>query len=234
MHGRYLAFQMILLGINSLFTIIPHPPILIQVYMKIYFFLFILLSSSMNGYSKEELFNYSSDPLLEIKQPLLKYGNAFVFIPMIKMERSTSTTLLNTVYKELEQFVTLVKNPVFKSEGADLSVFSHPPLTYTIEQLVDDKNKPLPVLKASLTVSNFVDIIRSGQNISLNTNTWYAYVKSTNDVKKVIQTSMPIILKAFISDFQKANPSEKKPTVYICYDDSDFGPIETKSKDPEH
>jgi hypothetical protein len=90
------------------------------------------------------------------------------------------------------------------------------------------------VLKASLTVSNFVDIIRSGQNISLNTNTWYAYVKSENDVKKVIQKSMPIILKAFISDFQKANPSEKKPTVYICYDDSDFGPIETKSKDPEH
>jgi hypothetical protein len=31
---------------------------------------------------------------------------------------------------------------------------------------------------------------------------------------------MPILLKAFLDDFQKVNPTIKKPTIYIAYDEA--------------
>jgi hypothetical protein len=90
--------------------------------------------SSILGDAKEQLFDLSSDPLLQQIQPSVNYGTGFLFIPKFRVNRSNALDLLNTAQKELEQFSTVVKKPTSTPEGVNLEVLDNTPLIYTIEE----------------------------------------------------------------------------------------------------
>lgn len=123
---------------------------------------------------------------------------------------------------------SLSKKPVLTPEGADLDSFSHPMLQFTIEQLVDQNNKLLPVLQATLFINRVAELGKPKQFSSINTNRWSTYQEMTNNVQEVVQKSLPRLLSQFLADFKQANPNSEKPTFYISYDVSWW-----KTKDAE-
>jgi hypothetical protein len=134
------------------------------------------------------------------------------------MEEKNVDETIELISQELKKVGLVVVKPILTPEGADLDSFSHPTLQFTIEQLVDQNNKPLPVLQAILSVNTVVEISRSKELLPLDTNQWSIYLEKTNDVQKVIKKTLPVLLKQFITDFQHAN--NQKPTFYIGYDSS--------------
>jgi hypothetical protein len=135
------------------------------------------------------------------------------------MEEKNAHKIIDMINLELEKVALVVKKPVFTPEGADMSAFSNPILQFSIEQLVDQNNHPLPIVQAILSVSAGV-ILKNDEYANLNTNCWSIYLKKTNNVQDVIKETLPALLQKFIEDFQRANSTDQKPTVYITYDTS--------------
>lgn len=115
---------------------------------------------------------------------------------------------------------SVVKQPVLTSEGVDLDSFSNPILQFTIEQLTDQNNKLLPVLKGTLVVSTVAELSKTQEFSSINTNRWSVYLEKTNNIQEVIKKALPNLLNQFITDFQRSNTNKKNPTFYISYDAS--------------
>ena len=145
----------------------------------------------------------------------LKEFKSFVFFPFLKMEEKETKNILDLIKKELIQVGLVVETHVFKPNGADLTSFSNPSLQFSIEQLVDKNNKPLPILEAALTVSTSVEILNNQESCSLPIDRFFVYLKKTNDIKKVIQETLPMLLQQFISNYQNANGKDQKPTFII-------------------
>jgi hypothetical protein len=184
------------------------------------FFLTLLIYSSVFGYAKNSPFFLSSEKIVEEKQGSLKELCSFVFFPVLKMEEKNAQKIIDMINLELEKVALVVKKPVLTSEGADMSSFSNPILEFSIEQLVDQNNQPLPTLQAVLSINMGVKLGKSDEYANLNTNRWSVYLKKTNNVQDVIREALPALLQQFIAEFKSANAAGQKPTLYICYDKS--------------
>jgi len=188
--------------------------------MKRAFFLIVLISGSILGRAENHPFFLSSEKIVEEKQGSLKALCSFTFFPTLKMEEKNVGKTIEIIDMELKKVALVVKKPVLTPEGADLDSFSNPTLQFTIEQLVDQNNRPLPVLQAILTVSTVAELGKSNEFASLNINRWSIYLEKTNNIQKVIKKTLPYLLKQFAADFQYANATDQKPTIYISYDSS--------------
>ncbi|MGC1878477.1 MAG: hypothetical protein WA347_06845 [Rhabdochlamydiaceae bacterium] len=184
------------------------------------FLLIVLIFSSILCRAESDPYFLSSEKMVEEKQGSLKKLCSFVFFPLLKMEEKDAHKIIDMIDLELEKVALVVKKPVFTMEGADMSSFSNPILQFSIEQLVDQNNYPLPILQAILSISTGVKLNKSDEPASLNTNRWSIYLKKTNNVQDVVKKTLPDLLKQFIADFQRANSADQKPTFYICYDKS--------------
>ncbi len=151
------------------------------------------------GYSEESLYFLSSDKIFHERQASLKEMHSFTFFPLLKMD---SRKTIDLITQELEKVGVVVQKPILTSEGANLESFSNPLLQFSIEQLVDLKNHPLPVLRATLSVNTVG---------SLNS----IYVEKIDDVQEVIKQTLPILLNQFMK-----GQAGQKPTFYISYDAS--------------
>ncbi len=192
--------------------------------MKKRFALIAFMGCSILGHAKQSPFLFSSEPLVQEAQGSLKDMDSFVFFPLLKLEKKNAIRVMELINQELQKVGVIVIKPVLTGEGADLESFSNPELAFTIQQLVDQSNKPLPVLQASLSVMNIVEIRKNKDLTSLETNRWCVYLEKTNDVQKVIQKVLPDLLNQFIADFQKTHAQNQKPKFYISYDDSWWNP----------
>lgn len=191
--------------------------------------LFVMLtSSSILGYAKESPFFLSSDEIVQEKQGSLKQLCSFAFFPLLKMEEKNANKIIELIDQELRKVGLVVEKPVLTSEGADLQSFSNPTLQFTIEQIVDQNNNPLPVLLATLSVNSVVELGKSKEFTTLNTNHWSIYLEKTNDVQKAIKKTLPPLLKQFIADFQRVNITDQMPTFYISYDSSWWSTLKSK------
>ncbi len=188
--------------------------------MKKACFFIILASSSILGYALDNPFFLSSEAVLQEKQSSLKSLHSFVFVPLLKMEKKNVSETLELIDQELRKVGSVVVKSILTPEGADLESFSNPSLQFVIEQLVDQNNTPLPVLQAVLSVTTTAELCKSKEIESFNTNRWSIYLKKTNDVQDAIKQTLPSLLKKFLADFERANPSSQKPTFYIAYDKS--------------
>lgn len=171
------------------------------------------------GYTEDLPFFLSSEAIVQEKQGSLKDLRAFTFFPLVKMEKNVSQTI-ELIHQELKKVGTIVKKPVLTSEGADLSAFSHPTLQLTIEQLVDQSQQPLPILQAILSISRVAEVVPSKELVPVSTNRWSVFLRKTNDVQEAVKRAFPLLLSQFMTDFQRANTTDQKPTFYISYDDS--------------
>jgi hypothetical protein len=183
-------------------------------------FFIVLIFSSVFSHAKSDPFFFSSEKIFEEKQGSLKGISSFVFFPILKMEEKNAHKIIHAIDLELEKVAFVVKKPVLTPEGADMSSFSNPILQFSIEQLVDQNNHPLPILQVILSVSTGVIISKDDEYTHLNTNRWFVYLEKTNNVQNVIKKTLPNLLKQFIADFQRTNSTDQKPTFYICYDKS--------------
>lgn len=179
-----------------------------------------LVLTSLLGYAQDPLFFFSSDKLIQEKQAPLKEMLSFVFFPLLKMEEKNTTKISEMIEQELKKVGNIVKKPALTPEGADLECYSNPSLQFTIEQLVDQNNKPLPVLQAILSINTTAELLKAKELVSINTNHWSVYLEKTDNVQEVIKKTFPSLLKQFIADFQRDNASDQKPTFYITYDSS--------------
>lgn len=176
--------------------------------------------SSFLGHAKEPLFLLSSDPLVQEKQASLKGLRSFVFFPLLKMEEKQVEKIIELIDLELKKVGCIIKKQVLTPDGANLECFSNPTLQFSIEQLVDSNNKPLPVVQATLSLRNTVEIGKLGELSSLNTNHWSIYLKKTNDIQKIVKKTLPFLLSQFIMEFQRSHAADEKPIFYITYDSS--------------
>ncbi len=181
---------------------------------------FFFCSFLFLGHSKESLFLLSSDPIVQEKQIPLKQLHSFVFFPLLKIEEKQAKKTIELIDLELKKAGYVITKQVLTPNGADLEYFSNPTIQFSIKQLVDSNNKPFPVLQATLSIRNTVEIGNPGEPSSLNTNHWSIYLKKTNDVRKVIKKTLPFLLSQFVTEFQNSHPSDEKPTFYITYDSS--------------
>ncbi len=136
------------------------------------------------------------------------------------MEEKNVGKTIELIHQELEKIGLVIKNPVLQPEGADLNSFSNPTLQFTIEQLVDATNTPLPVLHATLAISNVAELGKIKELMSIDTNRWSIYLEKTNDIEKIIKKTLPYLLKEFNAEFQATNTNGQKPTFSISYDGS--------------
>jgi hypothetical protein len=188
--------------------------------MKKTFLLIVVISSSVLGHAESHPFFLSSEKLVEEKQGSLKEHCSFVFFPVLKIEEKNASKIIDMINLELEKVALVVKKPMLSPEGADLSSFSNPILQFSIEQLVDQNNNPLPILQAILSVSAVAKVGKSNEIASLNTNHWSIYLEKTNNVQDAIKKTLPNLLKQFLADFQRVNTADQRPTIYISYDSS--------------
>jgi hypothetical protein len=184
------------------------------------FLLIALISGSVFGHAKGSPFFLSSEEIVVEKQGSLKELCSFVFLPLLKMEDKNAQKIIDMINLELEKVALVVNKPVLTAEGADMSSFSNPILQFSVEQLVDQNNQPLPTLQAVLSINTGVKLGKRDEYTSLNTNRWSIYLKKMNSVQDVIKETLPALLQQFIADFQSANTADQKPTLYICYDKS--------------
>ena len=182
-------------------------------------FLIALILGSAFGHARSDPFFFSSEKLFEEKQGSLKKVHSFTFFPILKMEEKNAHKIINMINQELEKVALVVKKPILTPEGADMSSFSNPTLQFSIEQLVDQNNHPLPIVQAILSVSAGVRL-KNDEYADLNTNRWSIYLKKTNNVQDVIKETLPALLNQFVANFKSANAVDQKPTFYICYDNS--------------
>lgn len=183
-----------------------------SVFLFIIFF-FNLLFTPIEGSS----YLLSSESLVQEKQGSLKDLHSFVFFPLVQGDEKKIRAFM---HKELEQIGTVITKPALTATGADLESFSNPSLQFTIVQLVDSDNKPLAILKASLSVNSIVEILRNKELNALSTNRWCTYLEKTDNVEKVVKKAFPLLLKKFTTEYQKINGQDKKPTFYITYDEA--------------
>jgi hypothetical protein len=184
------------------------------------FLLIVLIFGSVFSHAKSDPFFLSSETILKEKQGSLKELCSFVFFPLLKTEEKNAHKIMDMIDLELEKVALVVKKPVLTPEGADMSSFSNPTLQFSIEQLVDQNNHPLPILQAILSVNTGVTLDKNNEYTHLNTNRWFIYLEKTNNVQDVIKKTLPNLLKQFIADFQRENSTDQKPTLYISYDKS--------------
>jgi|GEM_PF-3093543 len=178
----------------------------------------VLIAFSILGYADNSSFFLSSEKIVQEKQGSLKNLSSFVFFPLLKIEKKEASQIIELIEQELKKVGAVIKQPVLTPEGADLTTFSNPTLQFTIEQLVDENHNPLPVLQAILSIKTGVELGKSEEFSIVNTNRWSTYLKKTDDLQKVIKTTLPQLLKQFLSDFESVNTSSHKPTFYISYD----------------
>lgn len=180
----------------------------------------VLLCFSTLAHSENAPYFLSSDRIVQEKQSSLKGLRSFTFFPKLKLEKKQATTTMNLIEEELRKVGQVVKKPLLTPEGADLESFSYPTLQLGIEQLVDQNDRPLPVLQASLSITTSVEVIRTKELSSLNISRWTTYIKKTNDVQEIIKKTLPILLNQFAAEYEQANRNDPRPTIYIGYDDS--------------
>ncbi len=196
--------------------------------MKKRFLFGILISLSILGHAipkqLEELFGYkdtlfflSTENIVQIKQASLENLCSFTFFPFIKVDEKNAGELTEFIDQELKLIGSVVKKPVLTPQGADLESFSNPTLQFTIEQLVDQNHKLLPVLQATLSINTIAELRRTKQSSSINISRWSTYLEITSDVQEVVKKTFPYLLSQFITDFKRAN-SNQKPIFYISYD----------------
>lgn len=162
----------------------------------------------------------SSDAIVQEKQGSLKDLRSFVFFPLIKLEGDQKQKIVKFLGQSLRQMGTVLEKQTLTPEGADLEAFSNPLLEFTLEQLVDQGGRPLPVLKATLSVSSAVEILSAKEISSLRLNHWCTYLEKNDNVEKMVKAAFPFLLELFLADWQKANGKDQKPTFYVTYDDA--------------
>jgi hypothetical protein len=140
---------------------------------------------------------------------------SFVFVPLFKPMGKEKNTIKTFIQQELQRVGVVEKKRVFTEQGADLTSFSNPSLSFTLEQLVDKKGKLLPVIKATLSISTSVEVLRNNEIDSLSTNCWSIYLKQDDNVEKTIRTTLPDLLNKFLIDYQSSNGKDQKPLFYI-------------------
>jgi hypothetical protein len=162
----------------------------------------------------------SSETIVQEKQGPLKDLRSFVFFPLIKLEDNQKQKIAKFFDQSLKRVGTVLEKQTLTPKGADLEVFSNPSLQFTLEQLVDQEGRLLPVLKATLSSSGVVEVLSSKESSSLSLNHWCTYLEKNDNVEKVVKKAFPFLLDLFIADWQAANGKEQKPTFYITYDAS--------------
>jgi len=180
----------------------------------------ILVTSSILGHAENSFFFLSSDKIFQEKQGSLKGLSSFTFFPLLKSEEKDARKIFELIDRELKKTGHVVMQPVLTPEGADLSAFSHPALQFSIEQLTDQNNNPLPVLHAILSLQTRVELSKTKESSFITTNCWSIYLKKTDDVQEVIKKTLPALLQQFLTDFQSENTGAQKPIFYITYDAS--------------
>lgn len=175
---------------------------------------------SILGHAEDQLFFLSSDKIVQETQGSLKELRSFSFFPLLKIENENASKFIELMNQELKKVGTVIKKPALTPEGIDFDSLSHTALKFTIEQLVDEENRPLPVLQASLSVSTVVEPSNTQELSVMSTNRWSIFLEKSNDVQGVIKKALPRLLSQFTADFQRGNSSSQKPTFYIGYDAS--------------
>lgn len=179
-----------------------------------------LCSFFISGHTQDHPFFLSSDKIVQESQASLKGLNSFAFFPLLKIESENANKLISLMDQELKKVGVVIKKPMLTPEGIDFNSLSHSVLQFTVEQLVDEENRPLPVLQASLSLSGIVKPSNTEEPSVMSTNHWSIFLKKSNDVEEVIKKTLPRLLNQFIADFQHSNSSMQKPTFYIGYDAS--------------
>lgn len=181
---------------------------------KLFMFLSIAFFSLTNA--KENLFFLSSENIVQEPKTSLEPFHSFNFFPLLKLEKKNADKIMNIVDIELQKVGNLVKKPILTSKGADFDSFSNPTLRFTLEQLVDQNNKPLPLLQATLQIKSATDCgeLSNIQDVSK----WVTYLKPSNNIQNVVQKSLANLLAQFSEDFQRSH--DDKPTIYVSYDAS--------------
>lgn len=180
-------------------------------WMIAYWCIFVGLSSSAHT-SDEYLL--SSEPLVQEEHSSLKGYGAFTFCPLLHMKREAQEGLLALMKQELQKVGTVEIKQFFTPLGLDFSAMPLNFLTFTLEQLVDQNNVHLPIIRASLSTSTSIKILNNHETSILNTNEWATYVKK-DSLKQTIQKTLPGLLRQFIMQYQKDNPNNPKPTFCI-------------------
>jgi hypothetical protein len=175
---------------------------------------------SLLGYAEESVFLLSSEPIVQQSQGSLKGLRLFNFFPILKVEGKNADKMMELINQELKKEGLVIKKPILTPEGADLDSFSRPTLRFTVEQLVDQNNKLLPVLQATLSINSVAELSGTKELSPLNTNRWSIYLDLTNNAEAAVKKALPALLKQFALDFQRANTAKEKPTFYIGYDAS--------------
>lgn len=193
----------------------PETPI-----MKKTLLITLLSFLSILGHSEDHFFFLSSDKVVQETQGSLKELRSFSFFPLLKIENENAGKLIALIDQELKKVGTVIKKPALTPEGVDFDSLSHTALQFTIEQLVDEENKPLPVLQANLCVNTVVEPSNTQELSIMSTNRWSIFLEKSNDVEAVIKKALPRLLSQFTADFQRGNSTSQKPTFYIGYDES--------------
>ena len=157
----------------------------------------------------------SSEPIIHENRTSLKEFNTFIFAPIIKTEKKGANKITALMSQELQRIGVVEKKRVFTEQGADLTPLSNPSLQFTLEQLVDQQGKLLPVIKATLSTRSSIEVLKNNEINSLSTNCWSVYLKQNDDVEKTIKTTLPDLLNKFLADYQNVNGKDQKPTFYI-------------------
>ncbi len=103
---------------------------------------------------------------------------------------------------------------LIQKEGIDLSVFSHPPLLFSLNQIVDSNGTTLPLYRLSLEFETLAKL--PTQKLSNSGIFWKrsCYI-SQNDLKNGLEKNIQLLFDFFSSDYQKANPSQPIPQFYL-------------------
>jgi hypothetical protein len=184
--------------------------------------LLVAIASSLSilGNTEDELFFLSSDKIVQETQGSLKALQSFSFFPLLKIENENASKLIELINQELKKAGNIIKKPALTPEGVDFDALSHTALQFSVEQLVNEENKPLPVLQASLSVNTVVEPSNTKELSTMTTNRWSIFLEKSNDVQEVIKKALPRLLDQFVADFQRSNSTTQKPTFYIGYDAS--------------
>lgn len=163
-------------------------------------------------------YSRSSEINLGDHQGSLKGDRSFVFFPFLLTGEETPQQVFNFVHQELKRVGTVIEHQMDTGKGIDLGCFSNPRLVFSLDQLVDTKNRLLPVIKATLLVESRVEIQRTHEVTSLSTSSWTEYLEKNKNVEKVVKNTFPILLEKFMAAYQEANGKDLKPTFYILKD----------------
>lgn len=175
---------------------------------------------SICAHAKSDFLPSSEQFLASHNSASLHGLNTFVFSFLLKMEPDEIEKTVNYINGELRKVGHVVKKEICTPNGMDLECFSNPSAQFIIERLTDEDANLLPVLRAQLAVTSVVEVTRNQELVSMPIKNWSVYLKyDEQNLQKVLNETVPVLLKQFLASFQESNP-KTKPTFVIVYDAS--------------